>query len=127
MTGGEQQPPYGPPPYGPPPYGPPPYGPPSYGPPAYGPPSYAPYGYLPAPSSPSASAIVLVVTAGLATTSCWFTLAGVPALILGIKALTAHTTDPTGAAGLARLGWTVLGGIATFEVVAAVVLFAAAR
>jgi hypothetical protein len=124
--------PYGPPPgpYGPQPgpYGQPPapYGQPSgpqvpyYGsPPGYGPPP----GYA-FPRPTPASMIVLVVLSALATTSCYFTLAGLPAVILGAIALSRNATDPQQAQRLARTGWIVLGGVSAFIVLAVAVVVA---
>ncbi len=144
----ESQPPaYGapapPPPYGAPSYGtpppPPPYGAPSYGtpppPPPFAAPGYGPtpgfgaagYGSTPgygAPSSPTpTSAIVLVVISALATLSCYFSLAGIPALVLGIIALTRNAQDPEGARRMAKIGWIVLGAVSAVILVLVVGFF----
>ncbi|MFN0280343.1 MAG: hypothetical protein ACKVZ6_00055 [Kineosporiaceae bacterium] len=74
-----------------------------------------------APNPTPASMIVLVVIAGLATTSCYFTLAGLPAVILGALALHNNRHDPEGARRLARIGWIVLGAVSAVIVVAIVV------
>lgn len=120
-------------PYGPPsaPYGPPsaPYGAPSpqYGPPVpyYGsPPGYGPPPGYAFPRPTPASMIVLVVLSALATTSCYFTLAGLPAVILGAIALSRNATDPQQAQRLARTGWIVLGGVSAFIVLAVAVVVA---
>ncbi|MFP5335116.1 MAG: hypothetical protein ACLGIV_07375 [Actinomycetes bacterium] len=125
--------PYGPPagPYGQPaapqPPQPPPYGTGGY-PPAGPPPGYTGgpgYGYTGGPGhggyTPSAppaptptSTIVLLVISGLATLSCYFSLAGVPALVMSIIAMTKSRTEPESARRLTRTGWI------TFTVIAAV-------
>lgn len=108
-------PPYGTPPapYGAPQGSPPGYGAPQGYPPAYGPPP----GYAWAPNPTPASMIVLVVLAGIATTTCYFTLAGLPAVILGARALSLNGRDPEQARRLARIGWIVLGSVSAFIVV----------
>ncbi len=66
--------------------------------------------------------IVLVVLAGIAASTCWFSLAGIPALVLGIRALTLHGREPGRARRLARIGWIVLGAVRAFLVVVFVLL-----
>jgi hypothetical protein len=68
--------------------------------------------------------IVLVVLSALATTSCYFTVAGLPAVILGAMALSKNATDPQHAQRLARAGWIVLGAVSAFIVLAVVVVVA---
>ena len=58
-----------------------------------------------------ASTIVLLVISGLATLTCWFTLAGLPALVLAIVALTKARDDLPGAQRLTRIGWIAFGVI----------------
>ena len=131
--------PYGQPPYqqyGQPPY--PPYGPPPpYGqPPAYrqeygAAPGYAQYGippYAPPPSgyppppAQNGGAIALTVVSGLATVLCC--IFSVPALVLGIMALTKQSTDPEQSRRLTGYGWIALGVSVALAVLAVVLLFA---
>jgi hypothetical protein len=49
--------------------------------------------------------------------SCYFTIAGLPALVLAIVALVRAERDPAGAERLTRIGWIVLG-VATALVIA---------
>jgi hypothetical protein len=49
------------------------------------------------------------VVAALATMTCYFTLPGVPALVLSIVALTRADRDPDSCRRLTRIGWTVFG------------------
>ena len=131
-SGGEVPPPVPPvPAYGTPPgypVPPPGYGPGTYPPPpGYGPPPgyYPPPGYAPGPyayANPTpASMIVLVVLSAIAAASCYFSLAGIPAVILGAIALNTNRTDPQRAQHLARIGWIVFGAVTAFIVVAIVV------
>jgi hypothetical protein len=53
------------------------------------------------------STIVLLVLSGLATLSCWFTLAGIAPLVLAIVAIGRARVDPPAAARLTRVGWIV--------------------
>ena len=57
---------------------------------------------------------MLTVVSGIATVLCC--LFGVPSLILGIVALTRQSTDPQGAARLARYGWITFAVIAALAV-----------
>jgi hypothetical protein len=101
-----------------------PYPPPGY-PQAY-PPGYAyPPAYAYTPPTP-ASMIVLVVLSALAAASCYFSLAGIPAVILGAIALNTNRTDPQRAQHLAKIGWIVFGVVTAFIVVAIVVGIAVA-
>jgi hypothetical protein len=59
---------------------------------------------------------VLVVVSGIAALTCYFSLAGIPSLVMGIIALTKNNTDPEGARRLARIGWI------TFGVISAVII-----
>jgi len=101
-------------PYDPPAYGQTPYTQP-YGSTAYGQAPYslppAPYG---APPVKNTSAIVLTVVSGIATVLCCFF--GVPSLVVGIVALTRHSTDPQGSARLARYGWITFAVMAVLAV-----------
>ncbi|HEY6795395.1 MAG TPA: hypothetical protein VI248_12025 [Kineosporiaceae bacterium] len=123
---------YAAPSYGAPSYGAPPpegYGtPPSASAPGYAYPPVGPYApYVAQPTAPvSASTVVLTIIAGLLTVSCYFSLAGIPALVLAIIALTRNATDPTGARRLTRIGWIVLGSVFALIVIAIVVFIAAA-
>jgi hypothetical protein len=68
---------------------------------------YAAGGYV-APVQPTpTSTIVLLVLSGLATLSCWFTLAGIAPLILAIMAMTKQKVDPAATPRLTRIGWIV--------------------
>lgn len=88
--------------------------------PAGGYPAYAP------PQPLNVSALVLTIVSAMLSLTCYFTLAGVPALILGIVALTKQQTDPAGASRLAMWGWVVLGVVSLVVVLAigALVAFA---
>ncbi|MCA1782476.1 MAG: hypothetical protein ABR500_08205 [Dermatophilaceae bacterium] len=101
-----------------------PYAPPSgagsYGAPAYGTPD-APYGAPPpayyqnaAPQS-NTSALVLTIVSAIGTLSCCLPL---PALILGIMALTKQTSEPEQSAKLAKYGWITFGVMVALAVVA---------
>jgi hypothetical protein len=48
---------------------------------------------------------VLLVVAGLATVTCRLSLAGVPALIIGVVALSRSGDDPARARRLTAIGW----------------------
>lgn len=63
------------------------------------------------------STIVLLVLSGLAVFTGWFTLAGIPAVILAIVALTRAGSDPTGARRLTRIGWWVFAGLVVLGLV----------
>lgn len=114
------------------PYGtPPPASPPqepaaaAYPPQAYGEPS-APYGtpppyYVSAAPQSNTSALVLTIVSAIGTVSCCLPL---PALILGIIALTKQTTDPENSAKLAKYGWITFGAMVTLAVVAFVAIIA---
>ena len=81
---------------------------PGYQPGAAPPSSYGAAGYA-APAQPlPTSTVVLLVLSGLATLSCWFTLAGLAPLVLAIVAMSRHRTDPAAAARLTRIGWILL-------------------
>ena len=95
-----------------------PYPPPGY-PQGYAP-GYPPGYAYPVPTTP-ASMIVLVVLSAIAAASCYFSLAGIPAVILGAIALNTNRTDPQRAQHLARIGWIVFGAVTAFIVVAIVV------
>lgn len=84
------------------------YGQAPYGYPAYGPPP-VPYA---APAPQNTSALVLTIISAMLTLSCYFTLAGIPALILGIIALTRQSTDPLGSRRMSRYGWITLAVLA---------------
>ena len=111
--------PYGGTPYGASPYGGAPYGTaPAYGSPAspYGtpPPAY----YQSAAPQSNTSALVLTIVSAIGTLSCCLPL---PALILGIMALTKQTTEPEQSAKLARYGWitfAVMVGLAVIAFIA---------
>lgn len=116
--------PFGSPPPAPPasPYGESPYGSPPYGTPAspYGTPG-SPYGTPPpayyqsaAPQS-NTSALVLTIVSAIGTLSCCLPL---PALILGIMALTKQTTEPEQSAKLAKYGWITFGVMVALAVIA---------
>lgn len=124
----DQQPPspYGAPPAGS-PYGTPPAPPaapiPAAGPaaPPPGTPGEYPYaappvGYGPPPSN--TSAIILTVVSGFALVACCGVLQ-LPALAMGIIALTRQSTDPAGSARMARRGWIAFGiGIGVMVLIA---------
>jgi hypothetical protein len=88
------------------------YGQPAHGQPAYGPPppsalpqySVPGVAYGPPPQT-NASALVLTIISGILTVSCYFTLVGIPSLIIGIIALTKQNTDIEGSRRLSRIGW----------------------
>lgn len=88
------------------PAGPPPPTP--YGAPAPGQYPYTapPVGYGPPRSN--TSAIILTVASGIALVACCG-IFQLPALVLGIIALTRQTTDPAGSARMARRGWIAFG------------------
>ena len=77
----------------------------------YGAPS-APYGtpppsyYQSAPPQSNTSALVLTIISAIGTLSCCLPL---PALILGIVALTKQTSEPERSAQLAKYGWITFG------------------
>lgn len=103
-------------PYGASPYGGTPYG----GTPAYGSPA-SPYGTPPpayyqsaAPQS-NTSALVLTIVSAIGTLSCCLPL---PALILGILALSKQTREPEQSAKLARYGWITFAVMVGLAVVA---------
>lgn len=115
--------PYGSGPYDAPPAGGPPYGGAPYGSAPYGSPA-SPYGAPPpayyqsaAPQS-NTSALVLTIVSAIGTLSCCLPL---PALILGIMALTKQTNEPEQSAKLARYGWITFGAMVALAVVAFVV------
>ena len=93
-----------------------------YGSTAYGQPPYAlppaPYG---APRQ-NGSALALTIVSAIATVLCC--LFCLPSLILGIVALSKQSTDPQGAAKLARWGWYALAGAALLAVTCIVAFFA---
>lgn len=102
-------------PYGGSPYGTPPYGTPAYGTPAspYGtpPPAY----YQSAAPQSNTSALILTIVSAIGTLSCCLPL---PALILGIVALTKQTTEPERSAQLAKYGWVTFGVMVGLAVIA---------
>jgi hypothetical protein len=53
--------------------------------------------------------IALTILSALVTMSCYFTLAGLPALVLAIVALVRVGQDPARAERLTKIGWIVLG------------------
>jgi hypothetical protein len=88
--------------------------------PPYGAPQ-APYGSPPpayyqsaAPQS-NTSALVLTIVSAIGTLSCCLPL---PALILGIIALTKQSTDPAQSARLAKYGWVTFGVMVGLAVLA---------
>ena len=107
-------------PYGTPSAGSSPYGGPAYGSPPYGSPD-SPYGmpvpayYQSAAPQSNTSALVLTIVGVIGTLSCCLPL---PALILGIIALTKQTTDPEQSARLAKYGWITFGVTVGIAVVA---------
>lgn len=109
--------PYGASPYGGAPYGGTPYGTPAspYGTPAspYGtpPPAY----YQSAAPQSNTSALVLTIVSAIGTLSCCLPL---PALILGIMALTKQTSEPERSAQLAKYGWITFGVMVGLAVIA---------
>ena len=113
--------PYGGSPYGGTPYGASPYGttPPAYGSPAspYGtpPPAY----YQSAPAQSNTSALVLTIVSAIGTLSCCLPL---PALILGIMALTKQSTEPERSAQLTKYGWVAFAVMVGLAVVAFVAI-----
>lgn len=120
-----------------PPYAPPPYGPAGYA-GSYGP-GYAGYGWGPPPAGygwgppgypypprpgPSGSTIALTIVAALLTMSCYFTIAGLPSLVMAILALVRNDQDPEGARRLTRNGWIVMG-VVSVVILILIVVFAA--
>lgn len=102
------------------PYGTPgPYGAPDAANP-YGTPA-APYGtppqayYQSAPPQSNTSALVLTIVSAIGTLSCCLPL---PALILGIVALSKQTTEPQRSAQLAKYGWITFGAMIALAVIA---------
>lgn len=81
--------------------------------------TYGGYGAAPVQQTggTNVSAIVLTVLAGLATVSCYFTLAGLPALVFGIIALTKQSSDPAGSRKMAKIGWIVFGVLVVLIVI----------
>ena len=124
---GYGQAPYGQAPYGEAPYGQlgpaqTPYGQQPYGSTAYG---QQPYSLPPAPYGPppqNGSALALTIVSAIGTVLCC--LLCLPSLILGIVALSKHSTDPNGAARLARWGWFALAGAVVLVVVGILAFFA---
>ncbi|MFV0462437.1 MAG: hypothetical protein ACK5MP_04440 [Nostocoides sp.] len=78
-----------------------PYAPPTGPPTTYAAPAPGGYGRPPAPAN--VSAIVLVVMSSLLTLACCLPV--VPALVIGIVALTKNNDDPVGSRRLAAWGW----------------------
>lgn len=76
-------------------------------PPVYGGYAAPPSAYA-APREQNTSAIVLTIVSGLLAFSCYFSLAGIPSLILGIIALTKQGTDIEGSRRMSKIGWIVL-------------------
>lgn len=114
--------PYGAPPPGGAPSGGTPYGGAPYGGAPYGSPD-SPYGTPPpayyqsaAPQS-NTSALVLTIVSAIGTLSCCLPL---PALILGIMALTKQTNEPEQSAKLAKYGWITFGAMVALAVVAVI-------
>lgn len=115
-------------PYGtPPPAYPPPHEPPAaaYPPQPYGDPN-APYGtpppyYASAAPQTNTSALVLTIVGAIGTVTCCLPL---PALILGIIALTKQSTDPENSAKLAKYGWITFGAMVALAMVAFVAVIA---
>ena len=70
------------------------------------------------------SAIVLTVLAGLTTLSCYFSLAGVPALVFAIIALTKQNSDMAASRRMTKIGWIVWGVLMVVVVIAIVVIIA---
>lgn len=120
-----QQPEYDQPDYGQPQYSQPDYGqPPQYGQPQYSdqpygqqgysaeyqqpaqyPPGYGYGGYAPAGPPTPASTVVLLVISGLTILTFFLILAGLPALIIGIVAMSKNRSAPEEARKLTRIGW----------------------
>jgi len=98
------------------PYGQQPYGSTAYGQPPYALPP-APYG----PPPQNGSALALTIVSAIATLMCC--LFSLPALVLGIVALSKQSSDPQGSARLARWGWFALAGGAALAVIAVVIFF----
>lgn len=113
------QPPTSPYPYGAPPYGqpgPPPYGPPQYGQPPYGQPGPPPYGSPPSygvapygrPKQGTGKAVTAMVLGILSIVLCWLSILDallvVPAVILGIIALTEARSRNGAGKGMALTG-----------------------
>jgi len=102
---------------------------PSYGQPSapsYGQPSAPAYGvppvYAAMPARQNTSALVLTIISALLTFSCYFTLAGLPSLILGIMALTKQNTDFEGSRRLSKIGWIVMAVVSALTILA-IILF----
>ncbi|NNH22483.1 hypothetical protein HLB09_05130 [Pseudokineococcus marinus] len=66
------------------------------------------------------STLVLLVVSGLAVFTGVATLAGVPALVIGVVAATSASTDRARAERLTRTGWLVFAGVIAAVVVLAV-------
>lgn len=114
--------PYGQPGYGQPPYGQPGYGQLPYGQPGYGPPAFAPPpGTYGTPPQQNGAAVALTVVSGIGTALCC--LLSLPALVLGIVALTKQSTDPEGSRRFTRYGWIALGIGVAVSVLVVVLLF----
>jgi hypothetical protein len=63
------------------------------------------------------SAILLTVFGGLEIASCYFLLAGLPTLIIGIVALNKNNHDPADSARLAKTGWIVFGVLNALHII----------
>jgi hypothetical protein len=81
----------------------------------------APYGtpppayYQSAPPQSNTSALVLTIVSAIGTLSCCLPL---PALILGILALTKQSTEPDRSAQLAKYGWITFGAMFALAAIA---------
>lgn len=71
--------------------------------------------YQSAPPQSNTSALVLTIVSAIGTLSCCLPL---PALILGIVALTKQTSEPQRSAQLAKYGWITFGAMIALAVIA---------
>lgn len=108
----EQQPQYGQPQYGDPQYGQQGYGA-GYQQVAQYPPGYG--GYAPTGPPTPASTIVLLIISGLTIFTGIFVLVGLPALIIGIVAITKNRTAPEETRKLTRIGWITYAAVAALH------------
>ncbi|MDQ2850377.1 MAG: hypothetical protein M3Y49_06520 [Actinomycetota bacterium] len=70
------------------------------------------------------SAIVLTVLAGMTALSFYFSLAGIPAVIIAIIALTKQNNDMAGSRRLTRIGWIVWAVLMVICVIVIIIFFA---
>lgn len=81
------------------------------------PPNY----YATGPRRTNVSAVILTIVSGILTFTCYFTLAGIPGLVLGILGLTKQYDDPEGSRRMTRIGWIVVAAVSAVIIVVLVI------